>query len=159
MTTPFVAVFRSTVITIFPKALWRIMEERKRLSDSGLFDLWEHACLLYHNFEWQSAADTFAYLAKVSSDPIDQRIFVLNRGLIEARLGDFDLASVSFEKALLLDGDDPVAHFLLGDFLLMCSTTEPVGSILDCRGRLWKQTLNECEQHSNLGRIGLVRLH
>jgi tetratricopeptide (TPR) repeat protein len=114
MTTPFVAVFRSTVITIFPKALWRIMEERKRLSDSGLFDLWEHACLLYHNFEWQSAADTFAYLAKVSSDPIDQRIFVLNRGLIEARLGDFDLASVSFEKALLLDGDDPVAHFLLG---------------------------------------------
>jgi hypothetical protein len=91
-----------------------MMEERKRLSDSGLFDLWEHACLLYHNFEWQSAADTFAYLSKVSSDPIDQRIFVLNRGLIEARLGDFDLASASFEKALLLDGDDPVAHFLLG---------------------------------------------
>jgi len=88
--------------------------ERRRLSKPGLLDLWEHACLMYHNFEWQSAADTFSYLAKLSPDPADQRTFALNRGLIEARLGDFDLASVSFEKALSLDVDDPIAHFLLG---------------------------------------------
>jgi hypothetical protein len=91
-----------------------MMKERKRLSNSGLFDLWEHACLLYHNFEWQSAADTFAYLASLSPDPIDRHTFVLNKGLIEARLCDFDLASVSFEEAILLDVDDPIAHFLLG---------------------------------------------
>jgi hypothetical protein len=90
------------------------MVEHKRLSNSGLFDLWEHACLLYHNFEWQSAADTFSQLARLSPDPVDQKTFALNRGLIEARLGDFDLASASFEKALLLDANDPVAHFLLG---------------------------------------------
>jgi hypothetical protein len=90
------------------------MVEHKRLSNSGLFDLWEHACLLYHNFEWQSAADTFSQLARLSPDPIDQKTFALNRGLIEARLGDFELASMSFEKALLLDEDDPVTHFLLG---------------------------------------------
>jgi hypothetical protein len=90
------------------------MVEHKRLSNSGPFDLWEHACLLYHNFEWQSAADTFSQLARLSPDPIDQKTFALNRGLIEARLGDFDLASLSFEKALQLDADDPVAHFLLG---------------------------------------------
>jgi hypothetical protein len=90
------------------------MVEHKRLSPSGLSDLWEHACLLYHNFEWQSAADTFSQLARLSQDPIDQKTFALNRGLIEARLGDYDLAAVSFEKALLLDADDPVAHFLLG---------------------------------------------
>lgn len=90
------------------------MEESKRQRNSGLLDLWEHACLLYHSFEWQSAADTFSHLANVSTDPTDQRTFALNRGLIEARLGDFDLASVSFAKALSLDNDDPIAHFLLG---------------------------------------------
>ena len=124
-----------------------MMEERKRLSNSGLFDLWEHACLLYHNFEWQSAADTFAYLAKVSSDPTDQRTFALNSGLIEARLGDFDLASVSFGKALLLNEDDPIAHFLLGlvsveledhyaGYVHLKRTLERLpAEVLDCRTR------------------------
>jgi len=88
--------------------------ERKRLSSSGLLDLWEHACLLYHNYSWQSAADTFSLMARLSPDPVDQRTFALNKGLIEARLGDFDLASMSFEKAISLDMDDPIAHFLLG---------------------------------------------
>jgi tetratricopeptide (TPR) repeat protein len=123
------------------------MVEHKRLSPSGLSDLWEHACLLYHNFEWQSAADTFSQLSKLSQDPIDQKTFALNRGLIEARLGDFDLAAVSFEKALLLDADDPVAHFLLGvvsvelenhytGYARLKSTLERLpAEVLDCRAR------------------------
>ena len=123
------------------------MVEHKRLSPSGLSDLWEHACLLYHNFEWQSAADTFSQLAKLSQDPMDQKTFALNRGLIEARLGDFDLAAVSFEKAFLLDADDPVAHFLLGvvsveledhytGYAHLKSTLERLpAEVLDCRAR------------------------
>jgi hypothetical protein len=121
--------------------------ERKKLSTSRLLDLWEHACLLYHNFEWQSAADTFSQLAKLSPDLIDQRTFALNRGLIEARLGDFDLASVSFEKALLLDNNDPIAHFLLGvvsveledhymGYAHLKGTLEGLpADVLDCRTR------------------------
>jgi hypothetical protein len=123
------------------------MVEHKRLSPSGLSDLWEHACLLYHNFEWQSAADTFSRLAKLSPDPKDQKTFALNRGLVEARLGDFDLASASFEKALLLDADDPITHFLLGVVNVeledhhtghahLKSTLERLpAEVLDCRTR------------------------
>ena len=78
---------------------------------------------------------------------MDQKTFALNRGLIEARLGDFDLAAVSFEKAFLLDADDPVAHFLLGvvsveledhytGYAHLKSTLERLpAEVLDCRAR------------------------
>jgi hypothetical protein len=83
-------------------------------STAEMVDLWEHACLLYHSCEWQSAADAFLYLEEHTSHPGDKCIFALNRGLIEARLGDLDIALTSFSKALEHDEADPVAHFLLG---------------------------------------------
>lgn len=92
----------------------RSFDCERRLSSSKKLDIWEHACLLYHNFEWQSAADTFLTLEQNVSDPHDKTIFALNRGLIEARLGDFDSAAVTWEHALVLDEENPIIHFLLG---------------------------------------------
>lgn len=88
--------------------------ERQRLSPSKVVDLWEHASFLYHNLEWQGAADAFAALEHDASVPAEKCAFAINKGLIEARLGDFDFAITSFAAALLHDDDDPVACFLLG---------------------------------------------
>lgn len=84
------------------------------LSPSRVVDLWEHASFLYHNLEWQGAADAFAALEHEASDPAEKCAFAINKGLIEARLGDFDFAITSFATAILHDDDDPVACFLLG---------------------------------------------
>ena len=81
---------------------------------SGTVDLWEHACLLYHNYGWQSAAGAFSQLEQHTSDLGDKCLFALNKGLIEARLGDIDIALASFTKALEYDEGHPVTHFLLG---------------------------------------------
>lgn len=88
--------------------------ERPQSSPTRIADLWEHACLLFHSFEWQSAADAFPELEQYTSDTGEKCIFALNRGLIEARLGDSDLALASFAKALETEKKNAVAHFLLG---------------------------------------------
>ena len=88
--------------------------KRPQRSSYETVDLWEHACLLYQSYEWQSAADAFSELEQHAVDLEDKCVFALNKGLIEARLGDLDIASVSFTTALEYDQGDPVAHFLLG---------------------------------------------
>jgi hypothetical protein len=88
--------------------------EHQQRSSSGIVDLWEHACLLYHSYEWQSAADAFHQLEQHTSDVEDKCIFAMNKGLIEARLGDLDSTMASFTKALEYDECNSVAHFLLG---------------------------------------------
>jgi hypothetical protein len=88
--------------------------KHSRLSSSEIIDLWEHACLLYHSYEWQSAADAFSALEHYTSDPGDRCTFMLNRGLIEARLGDLGLALASFTQALAYEKDNHLAHFFLG---------------------------------------------
>lgn len=92
----------------------KYLERQKLLSPSGRIDLWEHACLLYRSFEWQSAADSFTILERNALDPRDRITFALNRGLIEARLGDFSAAARTWEHTLSLDDDDALSHFLLG---------------------------------------------
>lgn len=88
--------------------------EHQQRSSSGTVDLWEHACLLYHSYEWQSAADAFLQLEQHVSDLPEKCVFAINKGLIEARLGDLDSAMVSFTKAIEYDEGNPIAHFLLG---------------------------------------------
>lgn len=139
--------------------------EHQPLSPSAESDLWEHACLLFHSFEWQSAADTFLDLERSSPDHTAQSNFALNRGLVEARLGDFDLASASFNRALLLVGTDPVAHFLLGilntelgDYtrastLFECALEKLNGDKLDCRARGLAFTLARSSVRENAERV------
>ena len=88
--------------------------ERPQRPPYETVDLWEHACLLYQSYEWQSAADACSELEQHAVDLEDKCVFALNKGLIEARLGDFDIASASFTTALEYDQGNPVAHFLLG---------------------------------------------
>ena len=92
----------------------RKIREHQQRSSSGIVDLWEHACLLYHSYEWQSAADAFRELEQYASCLEDKCVFAMNKGLIEAQLGDLDAAMTSFTKALEHDEGNPVAHFLLG---------------------------------------------
>lgn len=141
------------------------VSEHQPLSSSAENDLWEHACLLFHNFEWQSAADTFLDLERSSSDHAAQSNFALNRGLVEARLGDFDLAAASFSRALLLVENDPIAHFLLGildtelrDYTkasvhFECSLERLSGEILDCRARGLAFTLARSSVQENADRV------
>lgn len=88
--------------------------ERQRLSLSRVVDLWKHASFLYHNLEWQGAANAFAALEHQASDPREKCAFAINKGLIESRLGDFDFAITSFATALLHDNNNHFACFLLG---------------------------------------------
>lgn len=121
--------------------------ERTQLSSSRFIDLWEHACFLYHNFDWQSAAEAFGDLLLFATDPKERSLLALNRGLIEARLGDLIPALGSFLEAQRSDNDDPLTSFLLGlvkveigDYAsgLVCfkSTLEKLQSDdLDCHSR------------------------
>jgi len=110
------------IIAILQSSYFRVGQERRMMrevsehlrSTAETVDLWEHACLLYHSYEWQSAADAFLDLEEHTSNPGDKCIFALNRGLIEARLGDLDIVLTSFSNALGHDMANPVAHFLLG---------------------------------------------
>lgn len=94
--------------------MMRKSRDHQQRSSSETVDLWEHACLLYHSYEWQSAADAFLQLEQHTSDLEDKCVFAMNKGLIEARLGDLDDAMASFTKALEYDEGNHVAHFLLG---------------------------------------------
>jgi hypothetical protein len=90
------------------------MRRSRGRSSSEIADLREHACLLYHSYEWQSAIGAFSELERCTSDLGDKCIFALNKGLIEARLGDLEPALGSFANALAFEENNPIAHFLLG---------------------------------------------
>nr|OQO17153.1 hypothetical protein B0A51_15951 [Rachicladosporium sp. CCFEE 5018] len=87
---------------------------RESLSSSQELDLWEHACLLYHSYEWQEAADAFAPLAQMASDDSKSMRYHVNAGLILARLGDLPDARVAFLLASKKNNRCPLTHFLLG---------------------------------------------
>ncbi|KAK5173764.1 uncharacterized protein LTR77_002445 [Saxophila tyrrhenica] len=57
-----------------------------------LLDIWEHAALLYHGYEWQAAADMFNILAYKVCDPLSATHCLVNAAMIQARLGDFATA-------------------------------------------------------------------
>jgi hypothetical protein len=131
-------------------------QEHPQHSSTGTVDLWEHACLLYHSYEWQSAADAFSDLEEHTSDPGDNCIFALNKGLIEARLGDFGLALTSFTKALGYDEANPVSHFLLG--LLHVETRNYAKAKIRFETCLYCLTTSERDHRTHLGSFDLGAL-
>jgi hypothetical protein len=62
-------------------------------------DIWEHAALLYHAYEWQAAADIFHDLAQRLVDIEKRTLCLLNTALIQARLGDVGEAAATLEEA------------------------------------------------------------
>ncbi|KAI7302741.1 hypothetical protein KC315_g15992, partial [Hortaea werneckii] len=79
-------------------------------------DLWEHAALLYHHFEWHSAIDTFQHLAlTIPAEAKEARtLCLLNAAIIQARLGDYALAAQTLEAAARTDGSFILTPYLLG---------------------------------------------
>ncbi|KAI7323875.1 hypothetical protein KC315_g8398 [Hortaea werneckii] len=90
-------------------------QQQPKLSSAHI-DLWEHAALLYHHFEWPSAIETFQHLAFTipTSAQKARTLCCLNAGIIQARLGDYVLAAQTFESAARTDGDFILTPFLLG---------------------------------------------
>ncbi|KAI7205972.1 hypothetical protein KC365_g17484, partial [Hortaea werneckii] len=90
-------------------------EQQPRLSSEHI-DLWEHAALLYHHFEWHSAIDTFQHLAlTIPAEAKEARtLCLLNVAIIQARLGDYALAAATLEVAAHTDGSFILTPYLLG---------------------------------------------
>lgn len=78
-------------------------------------DLWEHATLLFHNYEWQAAAESFSTLRKAVGDAKEQQRCTINEGLIRARLGEVRIARDLFESAITLDKGSAIAYCALGE--------------------------------------------
>ncbi|GAB7358214.1 hypothetical protein MBLNU230_g0366t1 [Neophaeotheca triangularis] len=76
-------------------------------------DIWEHAALLYCNFEWLDAANTFEYLSRVIPSPRHAMACTLNVGLIQARLGELDSALIRFQQTLHTNAAMAVIYFLI----------------------------------------------
>jgi tetratricopeptide (TPR) repeat protein len=134
----------------------RRSREHPQLSSSETTDLWEHACLLYHSYEWQSAVGAFSELGRCTSDLGDKRIFALNKGLIEARLGDFELALGSFANALAFEENSPITHFLLGLVYAELGNYDKGQTHFEhCLGCLDTQTQ---DHWTRIGSFGLYRL-
>lgn len=70
---------------------------------SEQLDIWEHAALLYHSYEWLDAAGAFQHLARDISDGEARVLCSLNAAMIQARLGDYDLAAQTVEAAAKVD--------------------------------------------------------
>lgn len=85
-------------------------------------DLWEHASKLYRLYHWQQAADIFEFLAKDISDTRQRTKCLINKALIEARLGDHNQAVATVADAATLGEDLPIAAYLAG--LLNCEVSE-----------------------------------
>ncbi|RMY71210.1 hypothetical protein D0862_14637 [Hortaea werneckii] len=86
---------------------------------SAHIDIWEHAALLYHHFEWQSAIETFQHLAgtipAVDAEAKEARtLCALNAAIIQARLGDYALAAATLEGAAQSDVSFVLTPYLLG---------------------------------------------
>lgn len=77
-------------------------------------DLWEHAALLYHSYEWQAAADTFTALASDVEDVEMSSRCCVNSVLIQARLGDFRAAQNTLQTAIMAESIYLLAVFVAG---------------------------------------------
>ncbi|KAK5136374.1 hypothetical protein LTR08_003500 [Meristemomyces frigidus] len=99
---------------------WSTTSSRRRSDQhvnklaSESIDLWEHAALLYHSYEWQEAADVFLYLVRQIHEPELRTHCYLNAGMILARLGDFADAAHTIEAAAKANESCTLTLYLLG---------------------------------------------
>lgn len=77
-------------------------------------DLWEHATLLYHNYEWQAAAHQFVEIARRLEDAKLRSFCFLNTVMILARLGDYETASSYVKLATQEKVTTSITAFLAG---------------------------------------------
>lgn len=75
-------------------------------------DLWEHATKLYRLYHWQQSAQLFTFLAGKIDSPQEQTACLLNKALIEARLGDYRDAIYTLSEASQICEHSPIVDFL-----------------------------------------------
>lgn len=103
-----------------------VTAENKAMSDSrGNFascnlitrqylDVWDHACLLFHNFDWISSLQTFQNLEPLTFCDNIMAMLLLNIGILRCHLGHYTEAHSSFLRAVILWRATPISLFLLG---------------------------------------------
>ena len=91
----------------------RSEHESIQLTEQQL-DIWEHAALLYHAYEWQAAADTFEAVSITIEDTRRRALCLLNTALVQARLGDYDMAASTLQVADLINQTVIITPFLTG---------------------------------------------
>ncbi|KAK1059226.1 hypothetical protein LTR74_012807 [Friedmanniomyces endolithicus] len=75
-------------------------------------DLWEHAALLYHGYEWQASIDAFKNLASRLNGE-HRTLCALNVSIIQSRLGDNLEARQTLEAAAIDDPNQILIPFVL----------------------------------------------
>ena len=80
-----------------------------------LVDIWEHACFLHNHSEWQDAVEIFHGLSEAIGDAKERKYSLLNKGLIQARLGDIDEAIETLRQSLVMDEQCALTYYLLGN--------------------------------------------
>ncbi|KAK1814522.1 hypothetical protein LTR12_011076 [Friedmanniomyces endolithicus] len=105
---------RSTTTTASTKSgIFSIGEtQTSRSLTAQDIDLWEHAALLYHGYEWQASIDAFKNLAGRLAGEI-RTLCALNVSIIQSRLGDNLDARQTLEAAATHDQTHVLIPFIL----------------------------------------------
>lgn len=77
-------------------------------------DLWSHATLLFHNFEWEQALSQHRRILRQCGPDVRKGFLWFNIGAIRGVLGEYYLAAESFAKAIKYEPDSAVSWYCLG---------------------------------------------
>lgn len=77
-------------------------------------DLWSHATLLFHNFEWEQALSQHRRILRQCGTDVRKGFLWFNIGAIRGVLGEYYLAAEAFAKAIKYEPDSAVSWYCLG---------------------------------------------
>ncbi|TKA66505.1 hypothetical protein B0A49_09377 [Cryomyces minteri] len=84
------------------------------LSSDEALHLWEHANLLFYNYEWEEAIMGYRRIIKKADNPLFAALMSVNEGIVRCHLGEYYLASEAFIRAGRYDNKLAISSFLLG---------------------------------------------
>ncbi|TKA80962.1 hypothetical protein B0A55_02397 [Friedmanniomyces simplex] len=103
---------RSTTSSVWSGVFSIADDEPARSLTAQDIDIWEHAALLYHGYEWQDAIDAFRSLVS-RLDGEHRTLCALNASIIQSRLGDYLEARQTLEAAATYNQNYVLIPFLL----------------------------------------------
>ena len=143
-----IAPAKSRPITRLSKYKFNDGEIAPNKLSSEQLDIWEHAGLLYHAFEWEAAADTFVLLSQTLRNIEARMLCLLNAGIIRARLGDYSMANSILREAAHIDDNFLLTPFLLG---LVSFELGDYGNAEACFDLLLDELESGAIDHSDVG--------
>ncbi|SMR44415.1 unnamed protein product [Zymoseptoria tritici ST99CH_3D1] len=143
----------SSVPPALPPRNPRRKTRRRKLSQltDEQHDLWEHAALLHHGYEWQNAATSFQYLAHTIRGESASNLCLLNAALVFARLGDYDIAAETLDGGGQTEELLPLTLYLMGHVEL--ELKQNIEKARDCFAVALKQleVVGGCQSFHHLG--------